>query len=165
MTDTPEHREIPLTLAFKPDDGKGDDPEYRAAGYEGICIAQPSMEEEGRIFVGVNPYGKPVGVHMLPEDAQRLRDHLSKLLLEPDALPVDEGAGATGEEWTPEELLAYRARQEVPARAQRPRDRVTGVTHTRKLPRPSLRKLLPQFRIEFKLGRFEALIVRLDNER
>jgi hypothetical protein len=152
--ETPEHREIPLTLAFKPDDGKGDDPEYRAAGYEGIAIVQPSMEEEGRIFMGVNPFGKPVGVHMLPEDAERIRDHLSLLLLDkPD------------EEESPESLQSridraverVKASQPAPTSELRQSDRVTGVTRRRR--RRSFPK--PQFRVEFKWGAFEAILARL----
>jgi hypothetical protein len=41
---------------------------------------------------GVHPFGRRVGNHMLPDDVRKLRDHLSKLLMEPepeDGTPVD----------------------------------------------------------------------------
>lgn len=164
--ETPEHREIPLTLAFKPDDGKGDDPSYRDAGYEGIAIVQPSMEQEGRIFMGVNPFGKPVGVHMLPEDAQRVRDHLSMLLLEPepesesDDAPeslqsrIDRAVARTKAQTTSSPEEALQALQDTAATLRRRQEK----------PKRRLNFPKPQFRFEFKFGRFEALIVRVDGE-
>jgi hypothetical protein len=163
VSETPEHREIPLTLAFKPDDGKGDDSDYRQAGYEAIAIVQPSMEEEGRIFVGINPFGKPVGVHMLPDEARRVRDHLSKLLLEPEA--VEEVARETRE--TPESLQSRIDRAVERAKAPTPEQTLASAQRAPSRPRrarvPRVTRFpRPQFRVEFKWGRFEAILARVD---
>ena len=147
---TPAPAEIPLTLTFTPEDSILD--ETTGESLEGIVIAQPSRKEEGMLYLGVNPFGKTVGCHLLPEEARRLRDHLNILLLEPsdatadlDAAVAEAKAAQPSESaWTPEQLLAYKQRRETPSR------------HIKlpKIPKP-------QFRLEFKWGSFEALIVRL----
>jgi len=142
---------MPLTLEFTPENLYQD--EETAEILEGIVLVQPSRKEEGRIFIGVNPFGKNVGCHLLPEEARRVRDHLNILLLEPDAEDVTEKADAAVEAhkariWTPEQLLAYKQRREAPRF-------IAGRRTLAKLPRP-------QFRLEFKWGAFEALLVRLN---
>lgn len=145
--DTPEHHEMPLTLVFSPEPLA--DPED-ADATETIVIVQPSAREEGRIFLGSNPFGKAVGCHLLPEDALRVRDHLNKLLLEPgdDAPLPPEGA--------PGSFMQRRAADIARAAAPAVEGRII---------RPKRRKRLklsaPQFRLEFKWGAFEALLVRL----
>lgn len=154
---TPDQPAMPLTLEFTPENLYQD--EETAEILEGIVLVQPSRKEEGRIFVGVNPFGKNVGCHLLPEEARRVRDHLNILLLEPSDEKIEEvsedvAAAVEANKariWTPEQLLAYKQRREAP-RAPR---FIAGRRTLAKLPRP-------QFRLEFKWGAFEALLVRLN---
>lgn len=155
--DTPEHRELPLTLAFKPDNLKGDDPEY---DFEAVAIVQPSMEEEGRIFVGVNPFGKAVGVHMLPEEARRVRDHLSKLLLEPEA--VEEVARETTETQESVQARIDRAVERAKERTGRAPTLTPEQILAHKARKPSRRFPRPQFRFEFRWGKLQGIFARLD---
>lgn len=152
MTQEPERSQMPLTLEFTPDWHTED--EIEGEILDGIVLVQPSRGEEGRIFVGVNPFGKRVGCHLLPEEARRVRDHLNVLLLEPDAAvtetheeataKIEGGAKPAAGAWTPEQLLAWKQKRDAAVPVRRLR-----------LPRP-------QFKIEFKWGSFEALIVRLN---
>lgn len=157
--DAPDHREIPLTLAFKPDNLRDDDPNY---DYEAIALVQPSMEEEGRIFVGINPFGKAVGVHMLPEDARRVRDHLSKLLLEPEPEPDAESVE--------DRIKRALERKEAPV-VLRPHEHTlspeqaliaAGATSAPRV--AARRRLFPslQFHIEYRWGKLQGILARLD---
>ena len=71
---TPQPR-TPLSMEFVPEPPEDHDP-------FGLVVAEPSFEVPGRIFVGSAPVDKRVGLHLIPEDARRLRDHISKLLWE-----------------------------------------------------------------------------------
>jgi hypothetical protein len=121
----------PLTLEFVPEPIE-DDTQSRP-----IVVAEPSFQHDGRIFLGVHPFGRRVGNHMLPDDVRRLRDHLSKLLME----PVEEAPAAEGEQIDWQE----RIRQAV-ARQQRPKRR---------------RKRGPFFRVEFEWGGIQGVMGRL----
>jgi hypothetical protein len=163
--ETPPHREIPLTLAFKPDDGKSDDSAYRQAGYEAIAIVQPSMEEEGRIFVGINPVGKNMGVHMLPEDARRVRDHLSKLLLEPEAEPDAETAlplgGAPPLPESVQERIARAIERAKTSDEPTPEQVLAAGAKKVRIPRVPLPPG-PQWRLEWRWGKLQGIFARLD---
>lgn len=76
--ETPE-RYTPLTLEFAPTLVEGDEVS------KPVAVCEPSLEHNGRIFLGVHPLGRRLGLHLLPEEARHIRDHLSKLLLEPEA--------------------------------------------------------------------------------
>jgi hypothetical protein len=152
--DTPEHRDIPLTLAFTPDNIKDDDPEYP---YSATAIVQPSMEQEGRIFVGVNPFGKPVGVHMLPEEARKIRDHLSLLLLEPPG----ETEGSPEEDAAVESVESRIARAKARAAAGPTPEEILAAAQSAPAARwPRFPSLL--FRFEYRWGKFQGIISRLD---
>lgn len=151
---TPEHREMPLTLAFSPEKigGKPEDDQLQP-----IVLVQPSAEEEGRIFIGVNPFGKAVGCHVLPEDAARIRDHLAKLLLEPSDAPYDEDAPLPPE---PDEGSFMERRGADIAKAAAATQRFRRPRRLQRA-REGVRRALPQFRLEFKWGSFEALLIRV----
>lgn len=80
MTDNEEAPRTPLTLEFSPEPLDDDDKTSP------IVICEPSFQHDGRIFLGVHPFGLRVGrvgLHMLPDDVRALRDHLNVLLMEP----------------------------------------------------------------------------------
>lgn len=146
---------MPLTLAFEPDnmDNPGIPDEFKP-----IVLVQPSMEEAGRIFAGINPFGKAVGVHLLPEEAKRVRDHLSKLLLEPDevaaaykerTLDVPEGESM--------ESRMARAIQRAREREATPEEKLAGVT------KKKAKKRWFQFKLELKIGRMQGVFLRTDD--
>ena len=80
MTDEPR---TPLTLEYVPVVPD----EEEAKGVKPLIVAEPSFSYPGTIFVGVHPFGKRLGCHLLPGDAERLRNHLSKLLMEEQESP------------------------------------------------------------------------------
>ena len=148
--------DMPLTLHFEPEpinDGRPEMP------FKPIVVVQPSRDEEGRIFIGVNPFGKNVGCHLLPDEARRIRDHLNKLLLEDEvdisdavSVAVEEGKKTTPETaWTPEQLLEWKRKRDQGA-SKRPRRAPLA-----RFKRPQG----PQFRLEFKWGKLEAIVARL----
>lgn len=138
MTDEPR---TPLTLEFQPDNI--DDGTEGMEDFTPIVICEPSFQASGRIFVGVNPVGKRLGVHLLPDDARRVRDHLSKLLME----PTPEAAPEPGAE-TPEERIA-RAFTRHQTRTDDP-----PVRRKRRKRAPFKR----EFRIEFQIGRVQGVL-------
>lgn len=84
----------PLTMEFAPEPLEGDEHSVP------IVVMEPSFQHPGRIFVGVHPFGKRLGLHLLPSDAKKVRDHLSKLLLEPEAeLPAETPAPPSSADW------------------------------------------------------------------
>ena len=121
----------PLTLEFVPEP-LDDDKESRP-----IVVAEPSFQHDGRIFLGVHPFGRRVGNHMLPDDVRKLRDHLSKLLMEQ---PEDAPAAAEGEH------IDWQARIRQAAAEKRPKRR---------------RKRGPFFRVEFEWGGIQGVLGRL----
>lgn len=130
MTDEPR---TPLTLEYHPEGLEGD------PGTAPVIIVEPSFAHPGRIFVGIHPLGhvpdvKRAGVHLLPDDARRVMQHLAKLLME-DPPEIDEGT------------VNWQARIE------------DAVERTRggriRLPKINLR---PQFRLEFEVGRFAGVL-------
>ena len=126
-----EQPRTPLTLEYEPE-GLDDDTDAKP-----FIVIEPSFQHHGRIFIGIHPMGKRFGCHLLPEDAQRVRDHLSKLLMtEPPALPEGEAV-----DW----------KQRIEAAAQRAQ--TTKPKRRRKLKRPKL-----AFRFEFALGRFQGVV-------
>ena len=115
----------PLTLEYEPVVPD----EEEAKGVKPLIVAEPSFTYPGTIFVGVHPFGKRLGVHLLPGDAERLRNHLSKLLMEEES----------------SEVIDWQERDETAA-ARRPEPS-----------KPRLR--LPiQFRFEFAFGRFQGVV-------
>jgi hypothetical protein len=154
--DTPEYRDMPLTLAFAPE--QIDDEESPLSP---LVLIQPSMEEEGRIFIGVNPFGKAVGCHVLPDEARRIRDHLSKLLLDsPEDASERVQAAVEAQKakvWTRDELEAYRERRRLAAVEPTPQPSKKR-RHGRKikLTIPGL-----HFRIEFRFGKLQGIVARV----
>ena len=134
MTDKPR---TPLTLEYSPEGLEGDQTKP-------VVIVEPSFAHPGRIFVAIHPLGhvrnvKRAGVHLLPEDARRVMQHLAKLLMESPP-EIEEGASA----------IDWQARIEQAARrVSKPRARV---------------RLRPEFRLEFKIGRFAGIIGTQANE-
>ncbi len=125
---TPD-QQSPLTLEFHPEAIEGDEVS------EPIAIIEPSFQHDGRIFVGLHPFGKRVGLHLLPADAERVRNHLSKLLMdrpEPEELPSEGGI-----DWE--------------ARLRESAQRV--LVEERKAAKKR-EPLLGHFRLEWQIGRF-----------
>jgi hypothetical protein len=122
----------PLTLEFV-SEAADPFPGHEDTVPEGLVVVEPSLYDEGRIFLSAAPqaFGRK-GVHMLPDEARAVRDHLSKLLLEPV------------EQETPTESVQSRIDRAV-ERLKREQSR-----------RPKL-----QFRLEFKLGSFEGVLGRV----
>lgn len=116
----------PLTLEFAPEPLE-DDNESKP-----IVVCEPSFQHDGRIFLGVHPFGRRVGNHMLPDDVRRLRDHLSKLLMEPEE--------EDGIDWQ--------------ARIRQAAERVAAVEKKPK------RRWGPAFRLEFRWGQLEGILGR-----
>lgn len=140
MTEEPR---TPLTLEYSPE-GLEDDPHTHP-----VIIAEPSFAHSGRIFVGVHPLGhvpnvRRAGVHLLPDDARRLMNHLAKLLMEE---PSEEGEPlGGGVDWQKRiEQAAARVREERPPAKKRRRRRVRA-------------HLRPEFRFEFQVGRYAGVI-------
>lgn len=76
---TPEPR-TPLTLEFAPEI-----PDDETSHSAPIVVCEPSFRHAGAIFLGAHPLGPThrLGVHLAPDEARRVRDHLNKLLMEP----------------------------------------------------------------------------------
>jgi hypothetical protein len=128
---TEERRRTPLTLEYAPETVE-DDPHSKP-----VVIIEPSMTHAGRIFVGIHPYGRRHGCHLLPEDAQRVYKHLGKLLMED---PTD---------FDPSQAVDWKARIEEAAARQQPKP---------SLKLPQIQWPRPMFRIEFKFGRVQGVI-------
>lgn len=144
MTTDDDAPRTPLTLEFEPDPLEGD--ELSAP----IAVVEPSFQHPGRIFVGVHPYGKRLGLHLLPSDAKKVRDHLSKLLLDPEGetgLPADYEPPAAESPSTD-----WHAR--IKAAAERAVETKREVQKARKL---------GHFRFEAKYGRF-VIVVGTSND-
>lgn len=126
MTPTPQ---TPLSLEFTPDDlGELDG--------QGIVRAEPSVQEDGRIFITVFPQETAYGCHMVPDEVKRLRDHLSTLLLDP-----------SGGDEPP---VADKSPQE------RWEERINAAVDRVKSQKPKRRK--GHFRLEFQVGRLLCVI-------
>jgi hypothetical protein len=125
----------PLTLEFV-SEAADPFPGHEDTVPEGLVVVEPSLYDEGRIFLSAAPqaFGRK-GVHMLPDEARAVRDHLSKLLLEPV------------EEQSP---------QPAPESVQSRIDRAVERLKREQSRRPKL-----QFRLEFKLGSFEGVLGRV----
>lgn len=134
MADEPR---TPLTLEYSPEGLDNDDQS------KPVIIVEPSFAHPGRIFVGIHPLGnlqrvKRAGVHLLPDDARRVMNHLAKLLME---LPPEIEEDGTAIDWQARiEEAAQRARAPKPARVR------------------AYARLRPEFRFEFKLGRLAGVI-------
>lgn len=132
---TPAPR-TPLTLEFHPEvkplDEKGNE-------YTGIVVCEPSFDEPGAVFCGVNPLGGRLGCTLKPHEAARLRDHLAKLLMEPPQ--VDD------------EQVDWQARIQAAA------DRAQASLAKRK------RGKWLVFRFEFQVGDIQGVIGRLRDDR
>lgn len=143
----------PLTLEFAPEPLDGDEHSVP------IAIAEPSFQHSGRIFIGVHPFGKRLGLHLLPADARRLRDHLSKLLLEPE--------GATGlpaDYEPPAQLTAQSPLDDTPTE-ERSTDwqaRIAAAAE-RTIAKKRERKL-GHFRFEAQVGRFVIVIGSINDD-
>jgi hypothetical protein len=131
---SPEQR-TPLTLEFTPDNL--DDP-TAPEGAVPIVVCEPSFQAGGRIFLGVNPVGARLGVHMLPAEVAKLRDHLNKLLMEP---PGDAPSPGTGEP--------------IQSRIDRAVERIKN----ERAKRPGRF----QFRFEFRAGKIQGVVGRFDD--
>jgi hypothetical protein len=119
--------QTPLTLEYFPETASEDPDEGQP-----VIIAEPSFKYDGRVFVGVQPLGRRIGCHLAPADAKKLRDHLSKLLLE----PVPPEAEEPHPDW----------QKRIEAAAQRAQKR-------------QIRLRLPvKFRFEFELGSIQGVI-------
>lgn len=72
----------PLTLEFTPEI-----PDDETSHSDPLVVCEPSFRHSGAIFLGAHPLGPThrLGVHLAPEEARRVRDHLNKLLMEPTA--------------------------------------------------------------------------------
>jgi hypothetical protein len=138
----PEYRDMPLTLAFEPENMSG------RSEWTPIVIVQPSAEEAGRIFAGINPVGQPIGCHLLPDEARMIRDHLSKLLLEPEEV-AEAGSAAA----------AMQKAEEPPVDWS---ERVAQAGQRAKAVKPPKSRWF-QFKLEFKIGPTQGLIARTDD--
>ena len=130
-----EEQRTPLTLEYTPDAPE----EERNNGVLPVVVCEPSFRYPGTIFLGVHPFGKRLGCHLLPADAERLRNHLSKLLMDPG--PPIEGDPES------QEGIDWGERIEQAARTRRPSPTV----------KKKRRKRL-QFRLEFALGRVKGVV-------
>ena len=147
MTPTEEPR-TPLTLEYVPE-GLEDDQHSKP-----VIIIEPSFQHPGRIFVGVHPFGKRLGCHLLPEDAQRIRNHLGKLLMESGG----EELPASAPDWAQRiEAAAKRAQ----AGGQRT-GRTRLINFVKRPKRPRWKKPL-LFRLEFRVGNVEGVVGRLSD--
>jgi hypothetical protein len=157
MTDA---REMPMTLYFEPENI--DVPEL-GPDAKSVVIIQPSAVD-GRIFMGINPFGKVVGVHVLAEDAARIRDHLNLMLWDqPEG--TDEGAEevASRINRAVERLQADKeseASKPLPIRMVR---KAIKEFDSRRLERMLRRGRFFKFKIEFVFGRIQGVIARTDN--
>jgi len=135
VTDEPR---TPLTLEYSPEGLEDDDPQVLP-----VVVVEPSFAHPGRIFVGIHPLGrvrnvKRAGVHLLPEDARRVMNHLAKLLMESPEVP--EGDEGSKVDWQARiEQAAQRVREERPKKRVRVRRK-------------------PEFRLEFQIGRYAGVI-------
>lgn len=130
VTDEPQS---PLTMEFTPEPAFENDPSLP------IVAIEPSFQKDGRIFVAVHPFGKRVGLHLLPAEVTRIRNHLTKLLMEK---PEDEEPPATPHpDW----------QDRIEAAAQRARA-------AEKPPKKPRKPLLGHFRLEWQIGRFVLVI-------
>lgn len=126
----------PLTLEFAPERLEGD------TQAKPVAVIEPSFQHDGRIFIGIHPFGRRLGLHVLPDDARRIRDHLSKLLLEPTPeVPAEDRAEAV--DWQ-----------------QRIRDAAERAAASKRPPRRPKRKRL-QFRLEFSIGSIQGVVGRM----
>ena len=118
----------PLTLEFAPETPDSD-PSARP-----IIVVEPSFTYPGTIFVGAHPLGKEnrLGVHLLPADAEAVRNHLSKLLTDPEDDPE-----------TPKEDIDWVSRIDAAVR--------------RRIAKERRRKPLLNFRVEFQVGRIQGV--------
>jgi hypothetical protein len=129
----------PLTLEYSPEAPD----EESAEGSAPVIIVEPSFRHPGTIFIGIHPFGKRLGVHLMPADAERVRNHLSKLLMEEGPTP-EESAGE-GVDWT-ERIEQAAKRQIAEKRAEKTKKK-----------RRRRRKPL-QFRLEFSVGKVQGII-------
>lgn len=134
-------KHTPLTLEFSPAKANFLMPDgSEAQTGDGRVVVEPSLEVPGRIFMVVSPGNSRLGLHLLPNDARVIRDHLSKLLIDPE---------------TPVEAPVTPAEPEVKESIQSRIDRaVERLKAERKRP-------LIQFRLEFRLGSIEGVIGRI----
>lgn len=149
MTSEPR---TPLTLEFQPDNVTGEDtPE----DFTPIVVCEPSFSDPGRIYLGVNPVGHRLGVHLLPEEARRIRDHLTKLLME-------QPGGA--EEDDPTEGLRLVRPDYKPKRPESIQSRLERAVDRAKAAKPEAKITKGkrfQFRLEFRIGSVQGVIGRL----
>jgi hypothetical protein len=137
-------RHTPLTLEFIPEtadlvaaDGS------TAKSTEGLVVVEPSMQVSGRIFLCASPTSeKRYGVHLPPEEARAVRDHLSKLLLEPE---------------TPQERPQSPA---MPGQAESIQSRIDRAVQ-RLQAEKAKRNKGAEFRLEFRIGKLQGVIGRL----
>lgn len=155
---------MPLTLAFEPENMENPNVPDE---WKPIVLIQPSAEEAGRIFAGINPFGKAVGVHLLPEEAARVRDHLSKLLLEPDKVAEAAPAAPNHIDRIAAELRSDEPRidwsEKIAAAAQRATARTPEQTLTRASAKRTKAGRWFQFRLEFHIGRAQGIIARTND--
>lgn len=158
MTDP---RDMPMTLHFVPDNiaipELGDD-------IKPVVVVQPSAVD-GRIFMGVNPYGEVVGVHLLAEDAARIRDHLNLLLWDkPDDEEAEEGAETVQSRINRavdrlQEEKAKEAAKPLPIRLIK--KAIVGV-NSRRLEHMLRHGRFFKFKLEFVVGGIQGVIARMD---
>jgi hypothetical protein len=124
----------PLTLEYAPDSPE----EELEAGLRPVIVIEPSFKYAGMIYIGVHPFGKRLGCHILPADAERVRNHLSKLLMDANDAPA---------EGDPETQRSVDWSQRIEQAAERA------------VKRPTRRRRKPfLFRFEFALGRVQGVI-------
>lgn len=138
---TPEPR-TPLSLEFSPASIEGYEDDQRP----GLVVAEPSFEVPGRVFIGANPFGKRMGLHLLPEEVRRLRDHLTKLLME-------KPSEAPGEPSTP--IDQYIRRDDAPPVDWQERIIAAARRVRQEKPKWFL------FKVEFQFGDIQGVIGRL----
>jgi hypothetical protein len=162
-SETPKHKEMPLTLAFTPEHKSFNTPE----SWTGTVIVQPSAEEPGCIFTSIQPTGQPMGVHLSPDEARLVRDHLSKLLLEPE-----EPQEAESVQQRVERAVQRRKAQALAERgidAATPEQKLARVVGNARVTPSRLTRLRrqiprPRFKLEFKWGALEAIIARIPKD-
>lgn len=134
-----------------------------------MVLAEPSVQSPGHVYLVSNPYGSPEpGVHMDADEVRKLRDHLTKLLMEQ---PIDDAAFVAEEKVTlsPEQQLLIEPPKDLPPvdaeklqAALQARLRARGEHGSVSLNviegrRKRRRLRLPQFRVEFKWGKLEGI--------
>ena len=138
MTEEPR---TPLTLEYAPDAPE----EEQSQGVLPVIVVEPSFRYPGTIFMGIHPFGKRLGCHLLPADAERVRNHLSKLLMDPGA-PVEAGDPEQqgGVDWS--KRIEQAAVRQIAAKRQAEK------------PKKRRRRRPLQFRLEFSLGKVQGVV-------